>query len=219
MNNSDQSESCYFPRITVQETGTPRIILTNQKADIIDQWQVGKTRPQQGPKSGGYKRSERPESWSPKSQFILNSPRWETVWRKRRKGGEPYFRSRFILILEEEGRGSWGAEHVPDLSPRRDRKALGSGRRHRDGTLWPKYLRAFHCPKYLEVTFEDVIINGWNLYTNNIRTRPLKYKKIWRRWIWRRRRRRRGGRNPNFIHGDSGSCCSQIAMRIYKKNG
>ena len=205
MNNSDQSESCYFPRITVQETGTPRIILTNQKADIIDQSQVGKTRPQQGPKSGWYKRSKRPDSWSqfslnsprwetvwrrrrkggkpnnstsyfrsPKSQFILNSPRWETVWRKRRKGGEPYFRSRFILILEEEGRGSWGAEHVPDLSPRRDRKALGSGRRHRDGTLWPKYLRAFHCPKYLEVTFEDVIINGWNLYTNNIRTRPLK---------------------------------------------
>ena len=184
MNNSDQSESCYFPRITVQETGTPRIILTNQKADIIDQWQVGKTRPQQGPKSGGYKRSERPESWSPKSQFILNSPRWETVWRKRRKGGEPYFRSRFILILEEEGRGSWGAEHVPDLSPRRDRKALGSGRRHRDGTLWPKYLRAFHCPKYLEVTFEDVIINGWNLYTRKKKKKRRKKSQLhsWRFW-------------------------------------
>ena len=152
MNNSDQSESCYFPRITVQETGTPRIILTNQKADIIDQSQVGKTRPQQGPKSGWYKRSKRPESWS---QFSLNSPRWETVWRRRRKGGEPYFRSQFK-------RRSWGAEHVPDLSPRRDRKALGSGRRHRDETLWPKYLRAFHCPKYLEETFEDAIISDWS---------------------------------------------------------
>ena len=64
MNNSAQSESCYFPRITVQETGTPRIILTNQKADIIDQSQVGKTRPQQGPKSESYKRSKRPDSWS-----------------------------------------------------------------------------------------------------------------------------------------------------------
>ena len=174
MNNSDQSESCYFPRITVEETGTPRIFLANQKADIIDQSQVGKTRPQQGPKSGGYKRSRRPESWSPKSQFSLNSPRWETVWRRRRKGGEPYFRIQLSLHSSDLRGGSWGAEHVPDLSPRRDRKALGSGRRHRDGTLWPKYLRAFHCPKYLEVTFEDVIINGWNLYTNNIRTRPLK---------------------------------------------
>ena len=169
MNNSDQSESCYFPRITVQETGTPRIILTNQKADIIDQSQVGKTRPQQGPKSGWYKRSKRPESWS---QFSLNSPRWETVWRRRRKGGEPYFRSKLSLILEEEEGGSWGAEHAPDLSPRRDRKALGSGRRHRDETLWPKYLRAFHCPKYLEETFEDAIISDWS--QNNIWTRPLK---------------------------------------------
>ena len=133
MNNSDQSESCYFPRITVQETGTPRIFLANQKADIIDQSQVGKTRPQQGPKSGWYKRRKRPESWS-----------------------------KFSLILEEEGRRSWGAEHAPDLSPRRDRKALGSGRRHRDETLWPKYLRAFHCPKYLEETSEDANIAGWN---------------------------------------------------------
>ena len=144
--------------------------------------------------------------------------RWEAVWRRRRKGGEPYFRTQLSLHSSDWRRGSWGAEHVPDLSPRRDRKALGSGRRHRDETLWPKYLRAFHCTKYLEETFEDANISDWS--QNNIWTRPLKEKMIWRRWmIRRRRRRRRGGRNPNFVHGDSGSCCSQIAMRIYKKNG